>query len=752
INTVTKSGSNLYQANAYTYFTNQNLRGNVIGGIDLGSRDNEYDWVFGATTSGAIVKDKLFYFLNYEQENKPLQVIPYRACLDGETPGGMISRTRLSDMQKVSDFVKKEYGYDPGSATDFPGDNHNRKILARLDWNINSTHRLMVRYNYAFDRTWNAPNENSSDTGYRLYNTKRVGPQSMVFSNNMYSYNSEVHSAAVELNSRFSDLISNHLLATYTNNREYRGSNSALFPHVDIMYEGKMEPYMSLGYELFSGYTDLTTRVANIKDDFSLFLGEHRIMAGLSYEYQWVSNLYMRNALMYYRYKSVDDFINKARPESFALTYGYDNVERPADRTSFHQLSFYVQDEWNVSPDFKLTYGIRLDELIFDQSGFQRNNATYALNFLDGKKIDTGLAPKPYPSVSPRIGFSYNVLGDGSLTLRGGTGLFLGHLPLVYFLNMPSTTNINKNAVQYKTTYTAGVASSYAPQLDDFVGRGMITKVPDLIKHFNLPTQLSPDHHISPSSIVGLDPETRLPQMWKTTLAVDYKLPTSFPMKITAEGIFNKTVVGCYIQNINVAVDDNWPRFTGADNRLIYPAGAGEINSGKKVGYLTNTNEGYGVNAHLSLNMTPVKNLDITAAYAYIEAREMTGFPATDLYSSLTNLPSVDGPNRPRLQRTQFASPHRVTASVNYFVPWNVFNGKGLNINLFYTAFSPYGYSYIYSNDMNGDSIANDLMYIPADDSEIVFVDNAAGTADQHRQAFWAFVEQDAYLRSHKGQ
>lgn len=741
INTVTKSGSNTFKGTAYAYYAKRPTS----------------NWIIGATAGGPIIKNKLFFFLNYEQENKPQNVISYRARLDNETPGGNISRTKLSDMNRVSEFLKSFYGYNPGNATDFPSDNRNRKALLRLDWNINNAHRLTTRYNYTFDKVWNAPNDNSCDTGYRLTNTKRVGPQSMAFSGNMYGYNCEVHSAVLDLNSRFSDHFSNQLLATYTDNHEYRSFPlDQRFPHVDIMMEGALEPYISLGDELFSRYTDFTNTVANIRDDVTLSLGAHTLMAGLAFEYQHVSNCYMRNGGLYYRYASVDDFINRAAPESFALTYGFDGVEQPDDHISYKQLSFYLQDEWNVTPHLKVSGGLRLDEVLFNTSDFQRNDAVYELTFRDGLKIDTGRCPASHLSLSPRLGFSWDALHDGSLTIRGGSGLFLGRLPLVYFMNVPSYANLKKNSVQFKTSYSNGLATGHDARLDQFAGTGLLTTKEEVINKFGLPTSIG--KHSVPYQIIGVDPDFKLPQSWKTTLAVDYKVPVSFPFTVSAEGIFNKTVNGACVENPNLDFSDsgNWERFTGADNRLIYPASKAQVNAGKNVAYLTNTNSGYGVNAQFLVNMTPVKNLDLYAAYAFTDFREITGFPGTDLYSVFTNVPQVDGPGLAKLQRTQFVIPHKVTASVNYFIPWTVFNGDGLHLGLFYTAYSPAGYSYVYTNDMNGDGVANDLMYIPRNDSEIRFVDYNQGgvtaSADEQRAAFWAFVNQDSYLRSHKGQ
>lgn len=727
INTVTKSGSNTFKGSVYSYYSHT-------------------DWTLGATLGGPVVKDKLFFFLNYEQEHKPRQVIPYRARKEDETPGGNISRTLLSDMETVSAFLKDAYGYNPGSATDFPADNVNRKALARLDWNVNDLHRLTLRYNYTLDKVWNAPNDNSCDTGYRLTGTKRVGPQSMAFSGNMYGYNCEVHSASLEMNSRFSERLSNQLLATFTDNHEYRVlPMEQRFPHIDIMMAGTLEPYMSLGDELFSRYTDFTNTVANVRDELTLFLGPHTLTGGISYEYQHVSNCYMRNGGLYYRYASLEDFIQKNAPESFAMTYGFDGVEQPDDHISYRQASLYLQDEWRVTPYFKLSGGIRMDGVRFNTDDFQRNEAVYALRFRDGIRIDTGECPATHVSISPRLGFSWNVTHDSALTLRGGTGLFLGHLPLVYFMNIPSYANLKKNSVQFKTQYAAGVPVSHDARLDQFAGSGLLTNKEDVIRKFGLPTTLG-DHAV-PYQVIGVNPAFKLPQTWKTTLAVDYKVPAGFPFILSAEAIFNKTVSGACVDNINLDFANvaEWERFQGADNRLRYPASKAQVNDGKSVAYLTNTNQGYGVNLLLSASLSPSKNLDLYAAYAYTDVREITGFPGNDLYSVFTNLPHVDGPGLPRLQRTQFVVPHKVTASMN----WKP--GHGLHLGMFYTAYSPAGYSYVYTNDMNGDGIVGDLMYIPRDDSEIRFTDSQGISADDQRKAFWAFVAQDPYLRTHKG-
>lgn len=158
INAITKSGTNTFKGSAYTYFQNQNMRGNSIDGEDLGARAKESKTIYGATFGGPIIKNKLFFFANVEVEKQPQQVIKWRARTEGEQPdeNNYISRTTLSDMQKVSDFLRDKYGYDTGSATNFPADEKNLKLLGRIDWNITNGHKLSVRYNYTKNTAWNA--------------------------------------------------------------------------------------------------------------------------------------------------------------------------------------------------------------------------------------------------------------------------------------------------------------------------------------------------------------------------------------------------------------------------------------------------------------------------------------------------------------------------------------------------------------------------------------------------------------------
>ena len=756
VNAITKSGTNTFRGTAYTYFQNQDTRGNKVNGVDLGARAQESKTVYGVTLGGPIIKNKLFFFVNYEQTKEPGQVIKYRGNAGGEEAKGNVSRTTLADLEAVQKYMADKYGYTTGSFTNFPGDESNRKILARIDWNIAQGHRLSLRYNYTKNVAWNAPNGNSSDTGYRLNGTYRVGNQSMAFANNMYSMDNKVQSWSFDYNAKFSDKVSNQLLATFTKIDDVRGSKSDPFPHIDIIKKdasASWQPYMSLGYELFTWNNGVHNNVWTVKDDVTILAGSHKVIAGVNYEHQFANNAYMRNGTGYYRYAWIDeenivDVLN-GTPESFAITYGWNGNANPNAQVTFNQIGAYVQDEWNVSNNFKLTYGIRLDDLIFNNKDLATNKAILAYDFRDGMKIDTGAWPKSRMQVSPRFGFVWDVYGDKTLKVRGGSGLFQGRLPLVYFTNMPTNAGMVQNSYQIKSTWKDGQLVSKNPALAVFNG-GIVTDVDGMVSKLGLPTEITDEKHVAGNTMSGVDRNFHMPQIWKTSLAFDWAVPTDFPFNVTVEGMYNKTVYGVVVDNINIVGDTgSWDRFAGPDNRLRYPSNKGYINNGKNAPYLTNTNKGYGYVGNVMFTMQPVERLNLMASYTYTEQKEVSGLPGSDPLSTWQGLITVDGPNFATPQRSQYVIPHKVIASVNYSIPFQYLGLTDLmEFSLFYTGMSSAGYSYCYTNDMNGDGINNDLMYIYPSGKDVPWASNA----EENAAAYDAFVAQDSYLRSHKGQ
>lgn len=753
VNAITKSGTNTFKGSAYVYHRNENMRGNQVAGTEIaGARDRDRNTTYGFTLGGPIVKNKLFFFVNTEYTQTPSVAVRWRASANGEgNADSYLSYASIADMEKVSAFVKDKYGYDTGSFDSFPADESNLKVLARLDWNINDKNKLAVRYNYTSNTSWSGPNASSMDGGTRsAYG--RTSLYSMSYANSMYSMNNIVHSVSVDLNSKINDNLSNQFLATFSKLDDVRGTNSSEFPFIDI-HDGTntTTQYMALGYELFTWNNAVHNTIANIKDDLVWYAGNHKVTGGISYEYQMADNAYMRNGTGYYRYKSVDDFINGRTPEVVCLTYGYDGETNPAARVQFHKLGVYAQDEWNALENFKLTYGLRLDGLFFDNGDLKTNNKILAIPYYPKSygyqetHIDTGKWPTSSVTVSPRVGFTYDILKDKSLVLRGGTGLFSGRLPLVFFTNMPT----NSGMVQYQAQINADNAKKNGFDMSEFDG-GLVTEpgtnkatvkaLYDKLISLGYPT--TPGDGTVPSSISAVDPKFKMPQVWKTSLALDYSFPTSFPFSITAEGIFNKTVNGVSISDWSMQPVNGFARWSGADNRPIYPSG---FRTATKAFVLENTHKGYGYSANVTLNMRPVEGLSLMAAYTHTASKELTGMPGSAAESAFTYVPTSEGPNNIKLHNSQYVTPDRVVASGTYS------DKCGNHFSLIYEAWrGGYNYSYMLSNDMNGDGYNYDALYIPTD--EQVANREFRFASDSDRDRFMDYVHNNSYLRKHQGE
>ena len=756
VNAITKSGTNTFRGSAFVYHRNENLRGDAINHQTIdGAREKDQSTTYGFTLGGPIIKDKLFFFVNGEMVKTPTVVNRWRGSRDGypdET--NYISRTTNDDLDAVSNFVLGKYRYDTGSYTSFPADESNYKVLARLDWNITDAHHLAFRYNYTKNKSWRTPNASSMDGGTRSAYA-RMSLYSMSFANSMYSMDNIVHSFSLDLNSRFGTNLFNQFLATYSKLDDVRGSESSEFPFIDIL-DGtdNTANYMALGYELFTWNNAVHNNIFNAKDDITYFIGNHKIMAGLSFEDQMADNQYMRNGTGYYRYRSIQDFMNGGTPEVVCLTYGYGGESSPAARVQFNQVGFYAQDDWNITDRFKLTYGTRIDGLFFNNGDLMTNNAILALNYYDGsgnvRHIDTGKWPNSKFSISPRVGFTWDVFGDRSLKVRGGSGFFSGRLPLVFFTNMPT----NSGMIQYQAQLNASNLSRRFPNgeysMADFSGglvvdengNATVAALRDKLISMGYPENITPDQGAVPSAISAVDPDFKMPQVWKTSLAIDYQLPVSFPFTITVEGIFNKMINDRSISDWSMLPAEGFARWNGADNRPIYPA---NFRNSTKAFVLENTSKGYGWIGNVTVTTQPAEWVSLMAAYTHTVSKEITGMPGSAAESAFTYVPTVAGPNNIKLHNSQYVTPDRVVASAT------LHDRSGNHYSLIYETWrGGYNESYMLANDMNGDGYNYDALYIPTDEEVNKGQFRFTSIDDQVR--FMEYLHNDSYLKKHQGE
>lgn len=739
VNAITKSGTNFFKGSAYVYHRNENMRGDAIEREQIsGAREKDQNTTYGFTLGGPILKNKLFFFVNGEMSKIPTIANRWRGSEDGKADAeNYISRTKLSDLQKVSDYMAAQYGYNTGSYTSFPADETNYKLLARLDWNITDQHHLALRYNYTKNRLWNSPNASSMDGGTRM-SGGRTSQYSMSFANSMYAMDNLVYSFSADLNSRFTENLSNQLLFTYSKLDDIRDTDSSEFPFIDITKDDNN--YMALGYELFTYNNAVHNTIWNVKDDVTYYMGKHKIMAGVTYEHQMADNQYMRNGTGYYRYAWNDDpaTMFNAAPEIVCLTYGYNGESKPAARVQFNKAGIYAQDDWNITDNLKLTFGLRVDGLFFDNGDLMTNQAIYDLDY-NGRHIDTGKWPSNSYTFSPRVGFTYDVFGDKVLKVRGGSGLFSGRLPLVFFTNMPT----NGGMVQYQAQINAANAAKKGFTMDEFRGGPLATAaLKEKLFSLGYPTTIVPEDGTVPSAVNGVDPDFKMPQVWKTSLAIDYQLPVNFPMSVTVEGIFNKTINDVCLSDWSIPSVGGFARFNGIDNRPIYPDG---YRTETKAFMLENTSKGYGWSANVTVTAQPAEWISLMAAYTHTVKKEITGMPGSAAESAFTYVPTSEGPNNIKLHNSQFVTPDRLVASAT-------FHDKSNNhYSLIYEGWrGGYNYSYMMVDDMNHDGYKYDALYIPTDQE--VANNQFRFVSEDDKTRFMDYVHNDDYLKDHQGE
>lgn len=747
VNAVTKSGTNQFRGSGYTYIKNENLRGNKVDGYDLGERQEESRNIYGFTFGGPIIKNKLFFFVNGEYEHSPQPIHKWKLSTDGkEDTQNKISRVTDADMRRFSKDLKDMYGYDTGSWTDFNGCTNVYRAMARLDWNISEKHHLMFRYNY----TGQEKDNNLVGAALGIAGGP-VSRYSMSFRNSTWKQLDNVSSLTGELNSRFTPAVNNQIIASFTHNDGNKRECNGDFPTVDIMKPdqgGTNRAFMNAGYEQHAWRNGITEKVWSITDNLSIHLGNHNLVLGTSFESQQASNCYMRYGAGYYRYNSYEDFVNKAAPTAFALCYSLTGEDEALASVHYNQLSMYAQDEYNVNNRLKLFYGIRMDIPFYVDKRYENPSITsYEFN---GVKLSTAHWPKATPLFSPRFGFNYDLSGNQTLKLRGGTGLFTGRFPLIFLSKMQEGSGMLKTTVSTKKANDellaalAGgirtpqeIMSEIAPQFPD-----------------RFPTEPG-----AVNEIITIDRKFKTPQVWKTSLALDYHLPLPFPADLTVEATYIKDINALLQRNMNVIAPDDskMSRLSGPDDRYVYP-GNEEKRIHENITHamlMTNTSKGYSYNLNATLHMEPVRNLNLMTAYTYTKSRTLSDNASNQIENAWQQEPSVQGGNYLTLHNASYLpSPHRVIASASYTIEYA--RNYATSISLFYTGQRNGSYSYLIDGDINNDGYNYDLMYIPATRDELNFQelkakDGRVFSAEEQRDAFWAFVEQDPYLSKRKG-
>ena len=724
VNLVTRSGGNNISGSVFYFFRNENLTGSEVSGDNIVVPDLNVSQ-FGFRLGGPIIKDKLFFFVNGEFERREDAGSNFRAAntaeeaqqaLNGDLLG--VSRVLQSDLERVSTALQNVYNYETGVFEDYLLDRQSDKLLVKLDWNAHRDHTVSLKYNFLNAFRDLTANESA------IFNR---GPSvnTLQFRNSGYRINNDLHSGVLEVNSRFAGgKISNRLLAVVQEFRDRRDPFSSPFPQITI-FEGGAE-YIIAGHEPFSINNELDQSVLQITDNVDFFLGNHVLTGGFSFE-----RFRFRNSFNLFAYGSpfetfgsVDEFIAStvSTDPSFQDRVVDTNQEFANDIIKVGQLGLYVQDEWYPVENLKLTLGLRIDvPLYFDtEARFMNTDQTFIIDGVangdttlvgantyfneDGNEfvVDNSSFPDSQPLFSPRFGFNYDVNGDQSFIVRGGSGLFTGRLPFVWLANQ--VTN-------------------------PFTGFLHVTA-----------------------------PDFKFPQVWKSNLGFDHQLPGgvigSLDFNITKDvnGILvRNAALGTPTGTLNTAFDQR-PVYTSSD--VLVSPGTFPSFGIANVYLFDNESSGYQLNISTQFKKSFEKNLDLTLGYNFTRARDLNSIPA-EISADAFNLNPISGnANQPSVSFSQFGSEHRIIGSVSK--KFTYAGGRtATTISTFFEFSDGNRFSYTYFGDLNGDgSTTNDLLYVPTTD-EIFNELQFSGTAEEQlaqQIAFEQYIDQDDYLSDNRGE
>ena len=759
INAVTKSGTNQFRGSVYTYLKGPGTQGYNVENTKISKAVFNY-YTRGASLGGAIIKNKLFFFGSYEEVNQTAPAYTVVASTPSSTASaGTVSQVDTGTLGTLSRFLQSKYNYNPGDYQGYSFITNSKKITAKLDWNINSKNTLTLKYNYL--RSYSEQPQSTSRTG----NGFVKGPASqnytygLPFSGSKYLINNNFDIWIAELNTRFSNKISNKFQIGYTKERDPRapGVPGTTLPMIDIL-NGTGSTYgtqvlTSFGYETYTYGNLINSDVYQISDVATLYKGSHEITFGTQDYYRKYDDAFAPNYAGGYQFPSLQAFYDAANGVANVNRYfqEWSNIPGgpfPLYSAGSTEISLFVQDKWKATKNFTLTYGLRYDKTIYKQI-YLDNPFFNALTFKNGTSYNISKAPGNAVLLSPRIGFNWDVKGDRTLQVRGGLGVFSGPPPFVWLANQPGNNGVLIASGNYANVPLTTNAVTNPPA-------GVVTTPPSTVQSAT-----------SYGAAVTSD-NFKYPTVLKTSLAIDKKLANDWI--VTVEASYSKDINAVYFSNVNLN-ESNGFALAGADNRMRYLTvansnkyyyGTTQANPNLSSAILLdNSKKGYAytLTGRVQKNF---RNLYLSVAYTYSQSKNVAtgGSTASSLWSG-RSVGNAD-PNGDNLAYGDSYQPHRVIAFASYKIEYSKHFATSIGA-IFEAAPSGVG-SYTYGNDLNGDgNSGNDLIYVPKSQSEINLVKVGSGglgtgastdprTATQIWNQLNNFINQDHYLSFHRGE
>ena len=792
VNAVTRSGTNTFSGSVYKYFRNERYRGRKVEKTYFTRTPEKFD-MFGVRFGGPLIKNKLFFFLNYETETQPKTIQSFFAATAGAPYGSAsnIRRPTADSLNYITQYLLNNYGYVTGPFDNYTPDITRKKVLARLDWNISRGQRLTIRYSQVEGGEPNPPSTSVGGAGTVAGNTaSRQALTALWFKNSNYFQGANFYSFSAELASNFKKF-SNVLRGTYTDQNDSRTTESQIFPLVDIMStSGGVTPqsgsgvgavYTTFGYEPFSFGNLRRVKMYSVTDNITWRTNKHSWTLGGQVDFSKTINGFQRFGTSYYRFATWNDFasaldpnpLNRKLPTDFTITYSLSKNFAPAFSSfKFNQYSVYGQDEISINKNFRLTVGLRLDQATYPEvPQILTHPLVLAQNFDFGEKVNTGNLPKKTILWSPRIGFNWDVYGDRSLQIRGGTGLFSGKIPFVWIVSQSGDNGMIQITQAFNAYTSTGAPSPLAPA----GGSGPLTPggVPGPFNPNPVayrPATVPVAGTIAPTSVTALDGNFKNPQTWKSGLAMDTKLP--WGVVASLEAVFSKDINTAFFRSPNYIAPQNLSVTGYGDNRPIYGGtvptrfintlnSAGLFVPGGTSAFtpviIDNGSRGYYASLTAKFEKPFSKGFFASIAYTKSLAANLFDGNGDQALGTYQGTQQVKGLNIPTLATAQYVLPDRLVAMISYRKEY--LKHLATTISLFYQGSIDYRFSYVYNGDFNRDGVSgNDLIYIPTSTevTQMLFTSQTVNgiVYDQtaQRNLFEAYVMQDKYLRTHRGQ
>jgi hypothetical protein len=731
INAITRSGTNTFKGSAFYYRRNQDFVGVSPDALQA-KLPNFTEYSAGFRLGGPIMENKLFFFINGELARKEA---PFTRTYGNDKIGNNASTAIMDSLVMLTNYLKTRYGYETGSWTSVPQFDNSDKFFVRFDYNLSESHKLTARWNYLKSTDDNSPSRFRTSEAFFSENAR-------------YKLDNTTHSVALQLTSLFGNSASNELIVGYNDQFDHPVYYGTAFPTVEVRTVGagsdKTVQRLAVGSEEFRHYNELGQKHLEITDNFTYYLPGHTVTAGVKLDMFKFRNLFISDGFGWYQYNSVAAFLAGGRAASYAFRYSATSNPKQEANWGANQLGFYAQDEWTVSPTFKLTAGVRFDLPTYpDKPNY--NKAFDSTFTARGYSLSTDKLPKTYVAISPRVGFNWAVDEERNTQVRGGVGIFSGRFPYVWVSNQYSNTGVD-----FLTVSTA--PSSF---IADPYGQPKIAT--------GLPT----------AEVNITDGNFKAPSIIRTNIALDQRLP--YDLILSVEGLFSWSQNEVYYQNINLQGLQTNGGLTpngklAGENREVwgvlspttgkYTTTGVKVNSRFTAVYLVkNTDKGSNSNITVQLQrQNPADGLFATAGYTWGMAKDIGGSNSTTASSGWRFNPTRGDPNNPVLSYADNDRRHRIMGTVSYRFDWG-WKGLATTVGLFYNGLSGAPFSYVAFGDLNGDGISagdNDLAYIPKDANDIILM-NSAGTAvlpksDVAYTQLMNFINNDDYLKDHKGQ